>query len=101
MSNNRVGAGRLPSRKIHSTQLPAVIASEPPHNSPHYRNLQPLKSAIHRNPAHSTRFHMRKMGHVQYPPPGGPVGHAQIPAMSRPAVVQSVSTTVVAMYVTN
>jgi len=55
MSNDRVRAGGLPSRKTHGTQLPAEVASEPPHISPHHRNLQPIRSATHRNPAHSSR----------------------------------------------
>ncbi len=43
---------------------------------------------------------MRKMEHVHYPPP--PSGHPQIPAIVRPAVVQSVSANIILItYLTN
>jgi hypothetical protein len=98
MNTDREHAVKHSSRKTDRSQLPAEIVLQPPHNSPHHRNLQPLKSAIHRHPAYSSQFPTRKMEHVHYPPS---VGHSQIPAIVRPAVVQSVSTIILIIYLTN
>ena len=92
--------GQFPSRKTHRSQRPAEIVLQPPHNSPHHRDLQPLRSAIHRHSTYSSQLPMRKMEHVHYPPPAG---HPRIPAIVRPAVVQSVSTRTIIpiIYLTN
>ena len=104
MNTDRAYVGNLPIRNTHHSQLPAEVVLQPPHNSPHHRILQPLKSALHHHPAHSSQLPMRKMEHIHYPPPPPPpppVGHPQIPAVVRPAVVQSVSTIILIGYLTN
>ena len=106
MNTDRGYVGNPPIRETYRSQLPAQVVLQHPHNSPHHRILQPLKSALHHHPAHSPQPLMRKMEHVHYPPPPPASGHPQIPAIVRPAavrpaVVQSVGTITLIAYLTN